>query len=89
MDENDDMIENEDFDTDNASGLAEVKASTEADSVDDESGTNQNAKEEERKRLEADIEAFLAKGGKIDHIEANVMADPPKKPTSNYGGQPI
>ena len=42
-----------------------------------------------RVQLEADIEAFLAKGGKITSVAANVMADPPKKPQSNYGGQPI
>ena len=46
-------------------------------------------KDEERKRIHDQIEEFLKNGGKIDHIDPNVMADPPKKPTSNYGGQPI
>jgi hypothetical protein len=42
-----------------------------------------------RKQLQADVEAFLAAGGKINEIPANVVSDPPKKPQSNYGGQPI
>jgi len=46
-------------------------------------------KDAERKHLESEVEAFLASGGRIDHIPANVVADPPKKPESNYGGQPI
>ena len=48
-----------------------------------------NDKEEERRRIQTDIEAFLSQGGTISKIDPNVMADPPKKPTSNYGGQPI
>ncbi|TVZ41216.1 hypothetical protein P886_0559 [Alteromonadaceae bacterium 2753L.S.0a.02] len=47
------------------------------------------SKEAERRRLQAEVEAFLARGGKIDEIPPNVVADPPKKPESNYGGQPI
>ncbi|VUD58987.1 Transcriptional regulator SutA [Thalassocella blandensis] len=47
------------------------------------------AKEMERKRLQADIEAFLAAGGTINRIDSNVISDPPKRPESNYGGQPI
>ena len=48
-----------------------------------------NEKEFERRRIESEVEAFLSNGGTINHIDPNVMADPPKKPTSNYGGQPI
>lgn len=47
------------------------------------------AKEMERKRLQADVEAFLAAGGTINRIDSNVVSDPPKRPESNYGGQPI
>ncbi|WP_246434566.1 hypothetical protein [Teredinibacter haidensis] len=47
------------------------------------------SKELERQRLQSEIDAFLAHGGKIDQIPPNVVADPPKKPGSNYGGQPI
>lgn len=46
-------------------------------------------KEAERDELNSQIEQFLASGGTIDYVEPNVMADPPKKPTSNYGSQPI
>lgn len=48
-----------------------------------------NEKDEERRLIQGQIEQFLASGGSISEIEPNVMADPPKKPTSNYGGQPI
>jgi len=47
------------------------------------------SKELERQRLQDEINQYLASGGKIDRIPANVVADPPKKPESNYGGQPI
>ena len=46
-------------------------------------------KELERRRLQEEVEAFLSRGGMIRQIPANVRADPPKKPESNYGGQPI
>ena len=46
-------------------------------------------KQMERDELSRQIDAFLASGGEIDYVEANVLADPPKKPTSNYGSQPI
>lgn len=42
-----------------------------------------------RNKMDADVDAFLKKGGQIDEIEPNVMADPPRKPTSNYGSRPI
>lgn len=47
------------------------------------------SKDAERKRLQDEVEAFLARGGKIDYVAPNVVSDPPKKPESNYGGQPI
>ncbi|WP_370980650.1 hypothetical protein [Agaribacterium sp. ZY112] len=46
-------------------------------------------KEEERQRIQAEVEAFLASGGKINSIDVDVLADPPKKPQSSYGSQPI
>lgn len=42
-----------------------------------------------RDELESQIAEFLARGGKISEVPANVTADPPKKPTSDYGGRPI
>ena len=50
---------------------------------------DQAERERAREQLEADVEAFLAGGGKIQEVDVNVMADPPKAPQSNYGGQPI
>ena len=42
-----------------------------------------------RNKMDSDVEAFLKKGGTITKVEPNVMADPPRKPTSNYGSRPI
>jgi len=42
-----------------------------------------------RNKMDADVEAFLRGGGQISEIEDNVMADPPRKPQSNYGSRPI
>lgn len=47
------------------------------------------ARNKVRDQMQADIDAFLAKGGKIQQVEDNVMADPPRKPTSSYGSRPI
>jgi len=42
-----------------------------------------------REELEDQIAAFLARGGKIMEVPANVSADPPTKPVPDYGGRPI
>ena len=42
-----------------------------------------------RSELESQMAEFLARGGKINQVDANVTADPPKKPTPDYGGRPI
>lgn len=42
-----------------------------------------------RSKLQSEVEAFLAQGGQITEVEPNLRADPPRKPTSNYGSQPI
>ena len=42
-----------------------------------------------RAKLDADIRAFLERGGSIQKIDANVTADPPRRPESNYGQQPL
>lgn len=42
-----------------------------------------------REEMASEIEAFLARGGKIAQIEPNVTADPPRKPDSDYGSRPI
>lgn len=78
----DDVIENDGADVSDES-YTSISALAESD------GASAIERERARKQLESDIEAFLASGGKIQSIDNNVMADPPKKPQSNYGGQPI
>ncbi|TWI57532.1 hypothetical protein IQ22_00749 [Pseudomonas duriflava] len=47
------------------------------------------AKQKERDALARAMEEFLARGGKVQEIEPNVVSDPPKKPDSKYGSRPI
>ncbi len=65
-----------------------VSENEEAHTVGD-SASSLVVKEHERKRIESDVEAFLAAGGKIQSIENNVVSEPPKKPESAYGSKPI
>lgn len=51
--------------------------------------TSSAARDEMRKSMEDDVAAFLARGGQIQKIDDNVMADPPRKPQTNYGSRPI
>lgn len=36
-------------------------------------------------KLTSEVEAFLARGGKIDQVPSFVSADPPKRPVNKYG----
>jgi len=47
------------------------------------------AKQKDRDTLARAMEEFLARGGKVQEVEPNVVADPPKKPDSKYGSRPI
>ena len=47
------------------------------------------SREKLRNQVDDQVAAFLNQGGSINEIEPNVMADPPRKPTSNYGSRPI
>ena len=47
------------------------------------------AKEREREMLARQIEEFMARGGKVQQIDDNVVSDPPKKPENKYGSRPI
>lgn len=75
--ENSDLVPEEE-DTGNISD-------TEADNAD----ASLSAKEVERQKIAAEVEEFLKKGGEIKQVDSHVMSDPPKRPESNYGGQPI
>ena len=46
-------------------------------------------KDRERRKIQSEIEEFLSRGGQITHVDSTVMSDPPKRPATNYGGQPI
>jgi hypothetical protein len=46
-------------------------------------------KMEERDRLNKEVERFLAVGGTINEVDADVMGDPPRKPENKYGSHPI
>ena len=84
------MSEEETFEEDDTLGPEEEgEVESDSDSDDIESSSSLTAKEAERLRIQAEVEAFLARGGKINEIPPNVVSDPPKKPESNYGGQPI
>lgn len=72
------------FNTGNA-----VKSDEGTDVIDIATASAAEEKETERAEIQSQIEAYLASGGAIHQIGTDVLADPPKKPTSNYGGQPI
>ena len=57
--------------------------------VEEEELPSVEAKQAERDALAKAMEDFLARGGKVQEVEANVVADPPKKPDSKYGSRPI
>lgn len=85
----DDMLD-DDMDVDDV----DVENDTKNDDSDgtvvhSDSAASLAGKEEERRRIQAEIEAFIASGGQINAIPNNVVADPPKKPESKYGSQPI
>ena len=48
-----------------------------------------SSRERERDQLQSEVEKFLSEGGKINQVEPRVTADPPKKPSNNYGSRPI
>lgn len=54
--------------------------------IDDHSLTS---RQRQRAELDDQVEVFLARGGEINHVQAHVTADPPKKPGSRYGSRPI
>ena len=47
------------------------------------------SRQKTRNEIEDQIAAFLARGGQIAEVAPNITADPPKKPTPDYGGRPI
>ncbi|SFM27701.1 hypothetical protein [Halopseudomonas yangmingensis] len=71
-------------------GDAPVKPRKKAASTEDElAGLSLEAKAREREMLAKQMEEFLARGGRVQEINDDVVSDPPKKPDSKYGSRPI
>jgi hypothetical protein len=83
----DPLEDEEDEDTDVAdSDDGSVAASKAVEVIEDFSIASRQRLRDE---LEDQVAAFLARGGQISEIPANATTDPPKKPSSEYGGRPI
>lgn len=65
------------------------KSKAKAKAVEVEELPSIEAKQKERDALARAMEEFLARGGKVQEVEPNVVSDPPKKPDSKYGSRPI
>lgn len=65
------------------------KESDEETSMADSVSQSEEAHRQLRNAMADDVAAFLSRGGKIQSIEPNVMADPPRKPQTSYGSRPI
>lgn len=73
---------------DNEANVAEV-AKESSESTDEMLVSSAEEKEKLRLAMAAEVEAFLSRGGKIQEVGVNVMADPPRKPQTSYGSRPI
>ena len=82
----DDVADDDDSGDDTPAPVAKGKSKA-AVSVDDLPSVE--AKNKERDALARAMEEFLSKGGKVQEVEANVVADPPKKPDNKAGSRPI
>jgi len=86
IEENEEEIEAEELPEEDDAGTYSAAAASVTELPVEESVA---AREALRQQLQSDVEAFLARGGVIHEIPPNVVSDPPRKPQSNYGGQPI
>lgn len=84
-DDTDDSLDDEGTDSERATPTKKAKAkAAEPDEL-----PSLEAKQKERDALARAMEEFLARGGRVQEVEPNVVADPPKKPDSKYGSRPI
>lgn len=81
-----DADESSDSDEASFSGSASKVAVAESEALEDFSIAS---RQKVRDEIEDQVAAFLARGGRINEVAPNVTADPPKKPTPDYGGRPI
>jgi hypothetical protein len=84
-DEGDDSLDDEGTDSERATPAKKTKAKA----VEPDELPSLEAKQKEREALARAMEEFLARGGQVQEVEPNVVADPPKKPDSKYGSRPI
>ncbi|KAF0862219.1 transcriptional regulator SutA [Pseudomonas sp. LD120] len=80
----DDVAEDDGSDAPAPTSKGKAKAAVSVDEL-----PSVEAKNKERDALARAMEEFLARGGKVQEVEANVVADPPKKPDNKYGSRPI
>ncbi|MDO9321895.1 MAG: transcriptional regulator SutA [Pseudomonas sp.] len=78
----------DDGDEDGVPAVKKSKAKAKA-AIDVEALPSVEAKQKERDALARAMEEFLSRGGKVQEVDVNVVADPPKKPDSKYGSRPI
>ena len=81
-----DHHDGDDDDSDAPVVKSRKKAAAQTDAME---GLSLEVKEREREMLARQMEEFMARGGKIQEVGANVVADPPKKPEGKYGSRPI
>ncbi|WP_095049350.1 transcriptional regulator SutA [Pseudomonas sp. Irchel s3h9] len=80
----DDAAEDDGGDTPAPAAKGKAKAAVSVDEL-----PSIEAKNKDRDALAKAMEEFLSRGGKVQEVEANVVADPPKKPDNKYGSRPI
>ena len=84
-DEGENSLDEEGTDSERATPSKKAKAKA----AEPEELPSLEAKQHEREALARAMEEFLARGGRVQEVEPNVVADPPKKPDSKYGSRPI
>jgi hypothetical protein len=82
-----DDVDSGDDDGDEVVSTSKTKAKAKAVNV--EELPSVEAKQKDRDALARAMEEYLARGGKVQEVEPNVVSDPPKKPDSKYGSRPI
>jgi len=83
-----DDVDSADDDGDEVVSTGKSKAKAKA-AVSVEELPSIEAKQKDRDALARAMEEYLARGGKVQEVEPNVVSDPPKKPDSKYGSRPI
>lgn len=85
IDSDDDVDEEADEEEEEVSIKPATRGGTRKKRAEAESLHTVAAREDLRRQLANDVEAFLKRGGAIKDVAQDERADPPKKPESNYG----